>query len=885
MGTGSIAAVVAREPQWLRVCIGIVKFLLSLAGWIVGHTVLVAAVAAVAFVAWGFVTRKLTLAALGLRTYVELLPSPSFETGQEEVLRQGMQLIRAAGAGPWWTPRAARTVRVRLRADGSKPLSYQLEAPKSARRLLTSTPYARVRVGDGKHHQDKDRKHVVRAVYVLHGDAAAPLREVPLDPDPLQPLLDAVAGLRADHKDLAEVCLDISPASRWRMAARRFQMLQAAREKARRETRREARWMASDATAVEESLLWQLRQILAPGNSGRGSLGAPMLAPRPPRVDASSALGKLDGGTGMVRAQLLVRCASEQVGQAELLLRQIGAALDVFADRSRWSSQGYSLGPWKVGPDRWPWRRGFDERWKTGLIKPGRDSWVHISEIGGLLKPPTRFARLPVMASDLPEYQPRKNLLPQGYYRGADGVERLLATPEAETLFEASLGKAGWGKTERALVQAVAHAHSGGGLGYVDPHRDTWPRVEPYLAHNRVMGRILLLDLTRSDPDHRLPSWNPLSMVGRPPADQVTTAAVDAVASSLGWGDTNTPRALTIFTKSIEALVAVNEFAVRSRRPHCQATIFQVRPLLTDPTFRAAVVHRLEAADPDAASWWRTEFATFGVDALPTVLNPLARLASVPQIRAFLGQPVGTYNARHAMDNRQIVWICPPGTGPTHRLLISLMLRDIHRAAVSRMDMPDAEREPWRLYLDELIALAEVAGEVVAEITEQGRKFALRLHGMTQLLDRIGPAIRTSLLQNASTLSTTSGSRAAVSHITEEWNGRVDPAEVIDLPRFHHYMSFTVGGKRVGPLLIRGASLEEVHAGLARPKKLGQLRRAVNTNSGARPLSELIESAAWQTERVLAFLTGPGKGKSDAVDLTKKGPGGPGEEDEGVFRT
>jgi hypothetical protein len=208
------------------------------------------------------------------------------------------------------------------------------------------------------------------------------------------------------------------------------------------------------------------------------------------------------------------------------------------------------------------------------------------------------------------------------------------------------------------------------------------------------------------------------------------------------------------------------------------------------------------------------------------------------------------------MDESRVVWICPPATGPTHRLLVALLIRDILRAALSRKDIAEDARAAWRLYLDELISLDEVAGAVLAEITEQGRKFMLRLHGMTQLLDRISPPTRVALMQNASTLSSTSGSQAAVGHVVDEWNGRVSPGEVIDLPKYHRYASFTVSGKRVGPLLVRGVSLEEAFGNLAEPNRVGALRKAVTNNSGARPLGELVQAASRHTADVLEYLTG-----------------------------
>ncbi|WUD70287.1 ATP/GTP-binding protein [Streptomyces sp. NBC_00510] len=837
--------------------------------WLAANAWWLSLTAIVCWAGWEATRHHLATVALKRRMFVELVPSRQFEASEEEILRFGAQLMRAASAGPWWAPRDARTVRIRLRADGTRPLTYRVEAPASAAHLLQQTPYTRVRVAPARPIADKQHRRTMRAVFALHGTAGSRLREVPLEPDPLQPLIDAVADLRADLGDLAEVCIDLSPASKWRLAARRRQVLDASRRQARREAQREARWMRQDAATLEDSLGRQLSQLLLPP-SQRTATRRLMMPPRPPRINRDKALGKLLEDTGLVRVQLLVRCSSHQVGRAERRLRHVEAALDIYAARTRWSSVGWSWGPLRFGPDFWPWRPRFDQRWASGRIKPGRDSWARIDELAGLLKPPTMHARLPLLAADIPTYQPKKKLLPQGWHRGPDGTERLLATWEADTLFEVQVGKAGWGKTTRALVQAVAVAHHHGGLAFVDPHRDSWTTVAPYLAHHQIMNRARLFDLTVRKPTDHLACWNPLSMTTAAAPHEVTAAVVDAFATSLGWADANAPRAITILTKAVEALAEINAQAVAAGKEGCQATIFQIRALLTDPLFRTLAVARL---DDDAKRWWATSFPAIPADALPTVLNPIDRLAASPVIKAFLGSPTGSYDMRHAMDTSQIVWICPAGTGPTDRLLTSMIVRDMLRAGLSRRDTPERHRTPFRLYLDELISLDGAASSSLADITEQLRKFGVRMHGMTQLLHRINPDVRTALLQNASCLSTTAGSVEAVRYITDEWGDQVSPADAAELGRYQHFASFTVAGTRVGPLQIRGPELHEVFRHLARPDKTRALHRAAHTHTGAQTLAELTAIAATHETAVRDFLTRPGPGPEPGPHSTGQGPG------------
>ncbi|MGW6971678.1 ATP/GTP-binding protein [Streptomyces sp. NPDC054952] len=824
--------------------------LAAFADWVLANAWWIAWAAGVVWIGWEAVQRRLATEALSRRTYFEVTPAPHFDPSPEQIWRQGMQLARAAGSGPWWTPRRARTLRLRLRADGVRPLTYRVEAPASAHALLTQTPYGeRVRVKACAPVADKRRDHVVRAVLTLHGEPGSRLREVPLDPDPLQPLLDAVAGLNADLGDMAEVCVDLSPAPRWHLAARRVQTMQRAREKARRDARRDARWVTQN---TGDSVPVALGKLLDPAEWRGTPRGQMVISPQPRRLDRDEVLGKLAHSPGLVRVQIMVRCASDKDGRAEQRMARISAAMDVYAGASRLSSIGWSLGPVRIGPDRWPWRDRFDHRWSTALMRPARGGWAHIEELAGFLKPTTAAARVALMEGDIPTYEIGKDLIPQGWYRGPDGRERLLATHEDDTLFEVQSGKAGWGKTMRAQVQAVASAHNGRGLAFVDPHGDSFGDVARYLAHDALMGRVALADLTVREGGDMLGCWNLIDMSSRQPAHEVSAAVVEAFASALGWGDVSAPRALTLLTKAVEALVSVNVAAVAADAETRQATIFQIRTLLTDPTFRHLV---LAALEPEAQRWWTATFPDIPKDGLSVVLNPLERLGSSPVVRAFLGCPVSGYDMRHAMDESRVLWICPPGTGPTDRLLVSLIVHDFLRAGLSRRDLPEKRRRSFRFYLDELISLDHGSSSVLAEITEQLRKFGCRLHGMTQLLHRLSPTTRSALMQNASCLSTTAGSIDAIAQITDQWPDTITPRDVAGLDRWWHYASFTVDGKRIGPLLIRGPELAEVFGKLARPKDVGTLIQAAHKNAGARPLSERTSLALAQEQRVRTFLT------------------------------
>lgn len=826
-------------------------------GWLTTHWYLPATAVLGLWAVAEAVVRRLAKKVSAERMALQLVPARHFDPGLEEIFRRGVQLARASTSMPWWAPRRSKTVQIRLRADGTTPLCYRIEGPAGGERLLSITPFGSgVTVSRARPLADKPRKHVVRAEFILRGKPTAPLRDVPLTPDPMQPLVDAVCDLRAGLGDLAEIRLDIQRAPKWTLRARRLQLMADARRRERREAQRAARWMRQDAGGLDDSLAWHLQQ-LATGRPNGGAGGRRLVMPPVPRrVDPAEALGKLADDDHLVRVQLLVMCASDTEGRAQARLAQLQAAFDVFGGGSRWAMRGWRVGPWRLGADRWPSRRGFERRWRLGHCQPPRPNWVRLHEVLGLLKPPTVHCRLPLLAADLPSFEfGNPDLLLQGIYRSPDGRRRLVATHAAETLFEVGVGKAGGGKTERALAQAIGWAHAGGGLLFLDPHRDSWPRALPFLAHDTLMHRIALIDLNAHGPTAQVSSWNPLGMHHGQVAHEVVEATADAFASALGWDDAGAPRALTILTASLAVLAAVNEAACRAGRPEDQATVFHLPVLLTDPVFRsAALTVADERLDAQTRSWWQSVFPALPLDAFAVVLNPIARLAANPVTRAFLGRPAGVYNIRAAMDTRMIVWVCPGGNGPTDRLVTALLARDLLRAVRSRRDTPEQQRVAFRAYFDELITLTGAAPETIAAMFEDFRKYRVHVHGMTQLLARLPAPVRLSLVQNASTLASTAGSHAAIAAITAEW-GDDPPAHVVAaLDRYEHYMSLTVDGRRIGPVRITGPHLDDVYADHARPHRAAALERAARALAEAAPLGELTRQAAAQDHRVHAFL-------------------------------
>ncbi|MEU2119552.1 hypothetical protein ABZ567_28825 [Streptomyces sp. NPDC016459] len=143
--------------------------------------------------------------------------------------------------------------------------------------------------------------------------------------------------------------------------------------------------------------------------------------------------------------------------------------------------------------------------------------------------------------------------------------ERVAAARVQDLLFGLQLGKAGHSKTEEALVQCIAMAHSGYGCWFLNPHGEGWARAKPYLAHPEIADRLWEINLAKADPDQAVVSWNPLSMEGRTLSDvqDIVRSVTEGIAAAQDWGD-NAPRARTILARASQALALLNLQAVQA---------------------------------------------------------------------------------------------------------------------------------------------------------------------------------------------------------------------------------------------------------------------------------------------------------------------------------
>ncbi|MFE4019271.1 ATP/GTP-binding protein [Streptomyces sp. NPDC059101] len=677
-----------------------------------------------------------------------------------------------------------------------------------------------------------------------------PLATLDLQPDPLQHLAAALADIRSDAGESADICLDLIPVSERHLARRRRALMAAARRRG--------------PSAYGERLT---TDTISPAGLGRGIVDAlatnwhghhttntpPQRLPR--MSDIRDTVGKFAPGGAVFAVQLLLRTTAPHAQAARARMNRILAALATTSGQNR------------LRPHRPTSRHAiaaFDHRMETGAFAPRRRQWLTVPELAGYLKPPTLHCAgsnlvrsgglVPPAPASLPVYTGQPGLVPLGAVVYPDGYERIGATRAEDLLFGLQLGKSGYGKTEAALLQALALAHNGHGVWFLDPHGEAWARARPYLAHSHLHDRVWEVNLATPSLDQMVVGWNPLSMERRQVThvQDVVRTVTEGIAAAQGWED-QAPRARTICARTAQALAHLALQAVAAGRPDLQPTLFQIRTWLTDDDWREALLPHLP---PTIRNYWTDTFPRLADNAVPTVTYAIDRIDTSFSLRAFFGQPQSAYDARTAMDTGRVVFICPSGS-ESDALVACLLIHDLYRAALSRQDIPRAERRTFWAWGDELTALDASSKGFLAAIAEQARKYELRFLGMTQMALRLSATTRQALLQNQSLLSTCAADYDEAALIARRWNGHVSTEAITELPKYHYLMSIALNGKPTAPFRVRGLPIDEVFADYHNPDGLPALDQAITTNLRRRPVGEVLAALETLDADIRALFTTP----------------------------
>lgn len=298
------------------------------------------------------------------------------------------------------------------------------------------------------------------------------------------------------------------------------------------------------------------------------------------------------------------------------------------------------------------------------------------------------------------------------------------------------IGQTGVGKSGLLELLTISDIYSPYGFAVIDPHGDYALNILRRIPLERARDVIYF---NPADTDFPI-AFNPMEVYD-PKLKTHTTSELIGVLKRMfeSWG----PRLEYILRYSLLALLDYPE-----------ATMLDITRILTDKKFRNEVLEYVQ--DPVVRNFWLVEFASwndkFATEAVAPVLNKVGAFTANPTVRNIIGQPKSSFNIRKIMDEKKIL-IVNLSRGligeDNAALLGALLVTKIQMGAMSRADIPAAERSPFYLYVDEF---QNFATDSFATILSEARKYGLNLTVANQYIAQMSLSVKDAVFGNVGSI-------------------------------------------------------------------------------------------------------------------------------------
>jgi hypothetical protein len=341
------------------------------------------------------------------------------------------------------------------------------------------------------------------------------------------------------------------------------------------------------------------------------------------------------------------------------------------------------------------------------------------------------------------------------------------------------IGRTGMGKTTLLENMILSDIYAGHGCCYIDPHGDTAEKLIDYIPSWRINDVVY---------------FNPADMqypVGFNILESVDESMKHLVAAGLMgvfkkiWEGVWSARMEYILNNTILALLDTPG-----------STLLGINRMLSDKEFRNKII--LNVKDPIVKQFWVTEFGNyqdkFASEAVAPIQNKVGQFLSASIIRNIVAQAKSTINPRQIMDEKKI-FIVNLSKGrigeDASRLLGGMIITKIQMAAMERVDIPEAEREDFFMFVDEF---QNFAVESFAGILSEARKYRLSLIMAHQYIAQLTEEVRDAVFGNVGTLVSFRVGSPDAQFMEDEFMPRFTPEDLINLPKYSIYTKLMIDG-------------------------------------------------------------------------------------------
>ncbi len=341
------------------------------------------------------------------------------------------------------------------------------------------------------------------------------------------------------------------------------------------------------------------------------------------------------------------------------------------------------------------------------------------------------------------------------------------------------IGKTGMGKTATMENMAVQDINNNRGLGFIDPHGETAENLLNFIPSHRINDVIYFNPADLSFPV----AFNVMENV-KPEERHLVSSGLMGVFKKI-WPDVWSARMEYILNNAILALLEYPD-----------ATLLGINRMFADSDFRKKVVDKIN--DPIVKAYWTNEYARYSqqyeTEATGAIQNKVGQFISNPLVRNIIGQIKSTIDIRTIMDEKKIL-IANISKGrigeDNSRLLGSLLITKLQLAAMTRVNIPYDERNPFYLYVDEFQNFA--TSSFVTTLSE-ARKYKLALILGHQYISQMEETVRDAVFGNVGTIVSFRVGPEDAEFLEKEFEPEFSASDLVNLPKYNCYVKLLIDG-------------------------------------------------------------------------------------------
>jgi hypothetical protein len=451
-----------------------------------------------------------------------------------------------------------------------------------------------------------------------------------------------------------------------------------------------------------------------------------------------------------------------------------------------------------------------------------KKSLVVEKELAGLFHfPDSRYNKIPIIqwtASKVlppPPHPPQEGiLLGINKYRAAETGIRFMA--KDRTRHHYIIGKSGTGKSAFLSFMSRQDIKNGEGVCMIDPHGDL---IEDALAHTPKERAKDIVLFNPADTERPMG----LNLLEANTPEEKDRASLDAmeIFIKLFGNEIFGPRIQHYFRNGCLTLMDDEEEG---------ATIIDVPRLFVDDDFQRYKVSKCR--NTVVRSFWENEMAKTGArekeEMIPYFSSKFGPFITNTTMRNIIGQPKSAFDIREIMDTGKVLLVnlSKGRIGDVNAQLLGLIfVNKINMAAMSRADIPQAERKRFYLYVDEF---QNFVTDAFATILSEARKYELalimahqfigQLVGKTEAYGSASSKLRDAVFGNVGSISSFKIGAEDAEYMAKEMAPLLSEQDVINIPNFQCYTKLNINNTTSRPF-----SMNTIYDESERNEKLGNL--------------------------------------------------------------